>query len=103
MKQPFVRLALAFMVGIAAIAVAIPTHAYKREKQYKEPNLPPGIVHSAPCKQLAPGVYDCGNRRNHNRSVNKKTGRWKVTIKPTDDIVITAKSKAEREAEKNSR
>lgn len=93
---------LVLACAIAILAMVSSTYAYKREKQYKEPNLPPSIVHSAPCKELAPGVYDCGNRANKNRHEDKKSGRWKITFRPTDDVTITAKSKAEREARKNN-
>ncbi len=94
---------VAAMAGMLSIALCAGNgYAYQRVKRHKEPNLP-GIIHSAPCVQVAPGVYDCGDHKNHNRKKVPKSGRWKITVRPTDDITITAKSKAEREAEKANR
>lgn len=98
MKTLALFLACAVTMGVLAPV----SHAWKRERRHKKPHLP-GIIHSAPCRELAPGVYDCGQHKNHARREHKRTGRWKVTVRPTDDITITAKSKAEREFEKNSR
>lgn len=92
----------AFACIVIAVALASTSHAWKREKRTKQPHLP-GIIHTAPCKELAPGVYDCGSHKNPGRKQDKRSGRWKITVRPTDDITITAKSKSEREFEKNSR
>ena len=94
---------VAAMAGLLCAVMCVgASHAYKRVKRHKEPHLP-GIIRSAACIQVAPGVYDCGDHKNHNRKKVPKSGRWKITVRPTDDITITAKSKAEREAEKAER
>ena len=90
------------IIASSLVIAASNAYAWKQERRHKNPNLP-GIIHSAPCKELAPGVYDCGQHKNQARREHKRTGRWKVTVRPTEDITVTAKSKAEREFEKNSR
>lgn len=88
-----------FVFAFVAVTACLASEgiSYQHERKKVQPNLP-GIIHSAPCVELAPGVYDCGNHKNPNRQKVPKSGRWKITVRPIDDITITARSKAEREA-----
>lgn len=95
------RIHIAAMCIMTATVVAFPASAYKRESTKRTPKLP-GIIHAGSCTELAPGVYDCGNKKNEHRVQNKKTGRWKIVYRPTADVAITAQSKAEHEAKKNN-
>ncbi len=88
------------LVGALVVFNVSPLHGatwHERQPSTAEPNLPPGIIHEAHCKTLAPGVYDCGNHKNKGAHQNKRSGRWKIVVRPTDKVTITAQSKAERE------